>query len=71
MKNTRAQFGSVCGSADAGTHRAATGRERRAEVTLCDYTSAELLHKRCGTFRFCEPDGDDSIWRAASFRSRL
>jgi hypothetical protein len=46
MKNTRAQFGSVCGSVDAGAHRAATGRERRADVTLCDCTSAQLLQRR-------------------------
>ncbi|HEV8131325.1 MAG TPA: hypothetical protein VGQ81_08730 [Acidobacteriota bacterium] len=64
-------FGAVCVSADAGTHRAATGRERRADVTLYDYTSAELLQQRGGTFRLCEPDGDDSIRRAAPFRSRL
>ncbi|HEV8130119.1 MAG TPA: hypothetical protein VGQ81_02630 [Acidobacteriota bacterium] len=42
VKNTRTQFATVCGSVDAGSHRAATGRERRADVTLCDYTSAEL-----------------------------
>ncbi|HEV8130849.1 MAG TPA: hypothetical protein VGQ81_06330 [Acidobacteriota bacterium] len=54
-----------------GTRRAATGRERRADVTLCDYTSAALLQQRYGTFRFCESDRDDSIWRAAPFRSRL
>jgi hypothetical protein len=44
------QFGSVWGSVDAGTHRAATGRERRADVKLCDYTSAELLQQRSGRF---------------------
>jgi hypothetical protein len=43
MKKTRAQFGSVCGSVDADAHRAATGRERRADVTLCDNTSTALL----------------------------
>jgi hypothetical protein len=35
-------FGSVCGVVDAGTDRATTGRERRADVTLCDYTNVEL-----------------------------
>ncbi|HEV8130503.1 MAG TPA: hypothetical protein VGQ81_04585 [Acidobacteriota bacterium] len=43
MEKTCAQFGSVCGSIDAGARRAATRRERRADVTLCDYTCAELL----------------------------
>ncbi|HEV8130993.1 MAG TPA: hypothetical protein VGQ81_07060, partial [Acidobacteriota bacterium] len=37
---------------DTGTHRAATGRERRAGVTLCDYSSAELLQQRCGRSDF-------------------
>jgi hypothetical protein len=45
MKKTRAQFGSACGSVNAGTHRAATGRKRRADVTLCDCTPAELLQQ--------------------------
>ncbi|HEV8131167.1 MAG TPA: hypothetical protein VGQ81_07935 [Acidobacteriota bacterium] len=60
-----------CGIVEVGTHRAATGRERRADVTLCHYTSAELLQQRYMTIRFCESDRDDSIWRAAPFWSRL
>ncbi|HEV8130709.1 MAG TPA: hypothetical protein VGQ81_05630 [Acidobacteriota bacterium] len=46
MKNTRTPFGSVCGSAEIGAHRAATGRERRADVTLCDYASGLWLRLR-------------------------
>ncbi|HEV8131873.1 MAG TPA: hypothetical protein VGQ81_11525 [Acidobacteriota bacterium] len=33
-----------------GAHRAATGRKRRAEVTLCHYTSAELLQQRLAVY---------------------
>jgi hypothetical protein len=38
-ENMRAVWVSI----DAGARRAATRRERRADVTLCDYTCAELL----------------------------
>jgi hypothetical protein len=71
MKSTCTQIGQGAEALESATGRAATGRKRRANVTLCDYISAALLQQRCGTFRFCEPDCDDSVWRAALFRSRL